>query len=136
MAKHRYRSSYWEFRSYQAQFRPSLTLSGQSQTMSSDSQITGLKYKSICLRCDNNVTSSGTLSLSQAIGLTSTTFSLQSSLIHLFDFTPNAIVPRQYSIAPVSINITQPIRQYNTLKWQRKIEPVKYDAAKNISCKY
>jgi len=131
MAKHRYRSSYWAYRSYQAQFRPSLTLSGTVPNYVNgfannwNSNTNQYVYGAI-----NNVTSSGTLSLSQAIGLTSTTFSLQSSLIHLFDFTPNAIIPRQYSIAPISINITQPIRQYNTLKWQRKIEPVKYDAAK------
>src|SRR5450631_2852151 len=28
MAKHRFRASYWQYRSYQAQYLPSLTLSG------------------------------------------------------------------------------------------------------------
>jgi outer membrane protein TolC len=39
-------------------------------------------------------------------------------------------IPTNYISTPVSIDITQPIRKYNTLKWQKKIEPVKYDAAR------
>jgi outer membrane protein len=131
MAKHRFRASYWQFRSYQAQFRPSLILRGTAPNYSNgfskeyDSQTGQYTYVPI-----NTISSSGTLSLSQAIGLTSTTISLQSGINHLYDFEQNSPQPRQYNITPVSINITQPIRQYNTLKWQRKIEPVKYDAAK------
>jgi outer membrane protein TolC len=34
IAKHRFRSSYWEYRSYQAQFLPSLTLSGTTPDFS------------------------------------------------------------------------------------------------------
>lgn len=131
MAKHRFRASYWMFRSYQAQFRPSLTLRGTAPSYTNgfskeyDSQTGQYTYVPI-----NTINSSGTLALSQAIGITSTTISLQSGLNHLYDFEQFSQMPRQYNITPVSINITQPIRQYNTLKWQRKIEPVKYDAAK------
>jgi outer membrane protein TolC len=78
----------------------------------------------------NTISSSSTLSLTQAIGLTGTSISLQSAINHLYDFSSTALLPRQYNITPSSINLTQPIRQYNTLKWQKKIEPVKYDAAK------
>ena len=34
IAKHRFRSSYWQFRAYQAQFRPSLTLRGNAPNYS------------------------------------------------------------------------------------------------------
>ena len=34
MAKHRYRASYWQYRSYQAQYLPSLTLSGTTPDFS------------------------------------------------------------------------------------------------------
>ena len=34
IAKHRFRSSYWEYRSYRAQFLPSLTLSGTTPDFS------------------------------------------------------------------------------------------------------
>jgi outer membrane protein len=142
IAKHRFRSSYWQFRSYQAQFRPSLSLKGSLPGYSNgfdkvyDSNTDQYTYVA-----KNTISSSGTLSLSQAIGLTGTTISLQSSINHLFDYGLDAhpvfaadgtsiSSPRQYNLTPISINLSQPIRQYNTLRWQKKIEPVKYDAAK------
>jgi len=131
IAKHRFRSSYWQFRSYQAQFRPSLALRGSLPGYSNgfdkvyDSNTDQYTYVP-----KNTISSSGTLSLTQAIGFSGTSISLQSSINHLFDFSSTALFPRQYNITPVSINITQPIRQYNSLRWQKKIEPVKYDAAK------
>jgi outer membrane protein TolC len=131
MARQAFKASYWQFRSYQAQFRPSLTLRGTVPNYTNgfsrefNAQTGQYTYFPI-----NTIQSSGTLSLSQSIGLTSTTLSLQSSLNHLYDFTTGARIPRQYNITPVSININQPIRQYSSLRWQRKIEPVKYEAAK------
>jgi len=131
IAKHRFRSSYWQFRSYQAQFRPTLSLRGSLPGYSDgfdkvyDSNTDQYTYVP-----KNTISSSGTLSLTQAIGFSGTSISLQSALNHLYDFSSTAILPRQYNVTPVSINITQPIRQYNTLRWQKKIEPVKYDAAK------
>ena len=131
MAKHRFRASYWQFRSYQAQFRPSLTLRGTAPNytngFSKEYNSTTGQYDYVPI---NIINSTSTLSLSQAIGLTSTTISLQSGINHLYDFEQTSTQPRQYNVSPFSINLTQPIRQYNTLKWQRKIEPVKYDAAK------
>jgi outer membrane protein len=131
IAKHRFRSSYWQYRSYQAQFLPSLTLRGNAPNYSDgfdkvyDSNTNQYTYVA-----KNTISSSGTLALSQAIGFSGTTISLQSAINHLFDYSSTALLPRQYNITPISINITQPIRQYNTLRWQKKIEPVKYEAAK------
>lgn len=131
IAKHRFRSSYWQFRAYQAQYRPSLALRGSLPGYSNgfdkvyDSNTDQYTYVA-----KNTISNSGTLSLTQAIGFSGTSISLQSAINHLYDFSKTALFPRQYNITPVSINITQPIRQYNTLRWQKKIEPVKYDAAK------
>ena len=131
MAKHRFRSSYWQFRSYQAQFRPSLTLRGTVPNYSNGfDKVYNSTTNQYTYVAKNTISSSATLSLSQAIGLTGTTISLQSGLNHLYDYGQNALLPRQYNINPVSINLTQPIRQYNSLRWQKKIEPVKYEAAK------
>jgi len=131
IAKHRFRSSYWQFRSYQAQFRPSLALRGSLPGYSNgfdkvyDSNTDQYTYVP-----KNTISSSGTLSLTQAIGFSGTSISLQSAINHLYDFSETALLPRQYNITPISINVMQPIRQYNSLRWQKKIEPVKYEAAK------
>lgn len=131
IAKHRFRSSYWQYRSYQAQFRPSLSMRGTLPNYSDGfDKVYNSNTDQYTYVAKNTISSSGTLSLTQAIGFTGTSISLQSSINHLFDFNSSALLPRQYNITPISINLTQPIRQYNTLKWQKKIEPVKYEAAK------
>jgi outer membrane protein len=128
MAKHRYRASYWQFRSYQAQFRPSLILTGTIPGYSSgydkiyNSNTGEYQYVS-----KNIITNNGTLSLAQAIGFSGTTIALQSSLLHQWDFETNT---GQFLTTPVTIRINQPIRQYNSLRWQTKIEPLKYETAK------
>ena len=128
MAKHKFRSSYWQYRSYQAQFLPSLTLSGNAPDFSNgltkvyDSGTNEYIYTS-----KNTVSSLGTLSLSQNIGVTGTVIALSSDLTLYKDIALK--LPVNYISDPAYIHITQPIRQYNTLKWQKKIEPVKYNAA-------
>jgi outer membrane protein TolC len=129
IAKHRFRSSYWQFRSYQAQYLPSLTLSGTTPDFSNgldkvyDSQNDLYIYKP-----KNTISNLGTLALSQNIGPTGTIISLRSDLTLFKDVERK--LPTNYITNPLSLDITQPIRRYNTLKWQKKIEPVKYDAAK------
>ncbi len=128
MAKHRYRASYWQFRSYQAQFRPTLILTGTVPAYSSGyNKVYNSNNNEFQYVPKNIITNNGTLSLAQAIGFSGTTISLQSSLLHQYDYEQNA---GQFLTSPVSININQPIRQYNTLRWQTKIEPLKYQTAK------
>ena len=129
IAKHRFRSSYWQYRSYQAQYLPSLTLSGTTPDFSNgldkvyDSQNDLYIYKP-----KNTISNLGTLALSQNIGPTGTIISLRSDLTLFKDVERK--LPTNYITNPLSLDITQPIRRYNTLKWQKKIEPVKYNAAK------
>lgn len=129
IAKHRFRSSYWEYRSFQAQYLPSLTFSGTTPDWSNgltkvyDSQTDQYIYTP-----KNTISTLGTLSLSQNIGLTGTVIALSSDLTLYKDIALK--LPINYISDPAYIRITQPIRQYNTLKWQKKIEPVKYNAAK------
>lgn len=128
MARHRFRASYWQFRSYQAQLRPTLILRGQAPVYSNGfdrvyNSTTGI-YEYVPKQTINNST---TLSLSQAIGWTGTTISATSSVNHLYDFEKDV---RQYNVSPLSLNLMQPVKQYNSLRWQMKIEPLKYETAK------
>ena len=99
IAKHKFRASYWQFRSYQAQFRPSLTLRGTAPSYSNgfdriyDSNTGEYRYVA-----KNTITDNATLSLSQAIGFTGTTIALQSNFINLYDFEKTK---RTYTTTPV-----------------------------------
>lgn len=128
MAKHRFKSSYWSYRTFVAQYRPSLTLSGSTPDYSTafsrvwNSQTSEWTYVST-----NILQTIGSLSLQQNIGLTGGTISLQSDLTLENDFERNQ---NKYITAPLSVRLSQPLFRYNSLKWQKKTEPLKYEQAK------
>jgi outer membrane protein len=129
MAKHRFRAAYWQYRSFQAQYRPSLTLSGTTPDFSNGlDKVYDYATNEYVYRTKNTISTLGTLSLAQNIGPTGTVIALRSDLTLFKDIDKK--LPINYITNPVSVDITQPIRKYNTLKWQKKIEPVKYTAAK------
>ncbi len=127
-AMHRFRSSYWQYRTFVAEYRPSLTLTGTAPFYSTafervwNSNLDRWDYKST-----NVLRNIGALSLSQNIGLTGGTISLESDLTLENDFEKDR---RNFITVPLSIGLTQPLFRYNSLKWQKKIEPLRYEAAK------
>ena len=131
IAKHRFRASYWSYRTFLAQYRPSLTLTGTTPDYSNaldkvyDANTGGYVY-----RATNTVSNLASLSLSQNIGLTGGAISLNSDLTLFNDLAPKTGgITRSYITSPVSIGLNQPIFRYNALKWQKKTEPLRYDAA-------
>ena len=116
IAKHRFRSSYWEYRSYRAQFLPSLTLSGTTPDFSNGlTKVYDSNSDQYIYIPKNTISTLGTLSLSQNIGLTGTVIALSSDLTLYKDIALK--LPVNYISDPAYIRITQPIRQYNSLKW-------------------
>jgi outer membrane protein TolC len=130
-AKHRFRASYWQYRSYQAQYRPSLTLTGTTPDYSvAYDKVYNYSDSAYHYISSNTMSNIGSLALSQAIGFSGTIIALQSDLTLFNDFAANAKTPRKYITSPISIGVTQPIRRYNSLKWQKKTEPLRFEAAK------
>jgi outer membrane protein len=126
MAKHRFRASYWQYRTFVAQYRPALTLNGTTPDYSTayTRVFTGGQFDYVKTDMLQNL---GSLSLAQNIGLTGGSIALQSDLTLQNDFVNDT---KKYITAPVSLRLTQPILRYNSLKWQKKTEPLKYEAAK------
>lgn len=129
LAKHKFRASYWQYRTFKAEYLPSLILSGNLPTYTrmferEFNSTTGQDF--YVEKNTNNI--EGSLSLSQNIGLTGGAISLQSE-IRRFDVLGNDGTT-SYISTPVSINFTQPLFRFNELKWQKKIEPLKYEEAK------
>ncbi|MGQ9620990.1 MAG: TolC family protein [Bacteroidales bacterium] len=129
MAKHRFRASYWQYRSYQAQYLPSLTLTGTVPDFNNGlEKLYNSELDQYIYRQKTTISTTNTLSLSQAIGPLGTVISLSSDLTLYKDIEKK--LPVNYITNPVFINIRQPIRRYNTLKWQARIEPLRYEMAK------
>ncbi len=128
MAKHRFRASYWQYRTFVAQYRPSLTLAGTTPDYSTAyDKVWNSITSSYDYRATNTLSNLGSLSLSQNIGLTGGSVSLNSDLTIFNDFENGT---RKYITAPLSIGLNQPLFRYNALKWQKKTEPLKFEAAK------
>jgi len=130
MAKHRFRASYWENRSFVANYLPSLILTGTTPDLSNSfDRIWSEKEDGYTYRPSNTISNMGTLSLRQNVGLTGGNIALQSELTQFYDIEKNK---REFITTPISIALTQPIFGYNTLKWQKKTEPLKYERAKKV----
>jgi len=128
IAKHRFRASYWQYRTFIAQYRPSLTLTGSTPDYSTAfSRV----WNSVTEQWDyvstNILQTIGSLSLMQNIGLTGGTISLQSDLTLENNFETDK---DRFITAPVSIRLMQPLFRYNELKWEKKTEPLRYESAK------
>ena len=128
IAKHRFRAAYWQYRTFVAQYRPSLTLSGSTPDYSTaytrvwNSELSQWVYES-----SNVLQDLASLSLSQNIGLTGGSISLNSDLTLENDFGNDS---RKYITSPISIRLIQPVFRYNALRWEKKTEPLKYEASK------
>jgi outer membrane protein TolC len=128
MAKHRFRASYWQYRTFVAQYRPSLTLTGTTPDYSNsydkvwNSTTNGYDYQAT-----NTLSNLGSLALAQNIGFTGGTIFMNSDLTMFNDFENDS---KKYITTPLNIGFTQPLFRYNALKWQKKTEPLKYQAAK------
>ena len=130
IAKHRFRSSYWQYRTFVAQYRPSLTLSGTTPSYSTAFERVWNSVDGVWdYRSTNVLRNIGSLSLSQNIGPTGGRISLNSDLTLENDFENET---NRYITVPVSIELVQPLFRYNSLRWERKIEPMRYDGAKKI----
>lgn len=129
MAKHNFLVSYWKFRTYKAQFLPSLNLGAdlgqynRSLVAIQNSETGEINYVN-----NDNMKNSLKLSIDQNIAFTGGTVSLYTSLYRLDQFSPDKSVT--YNSQPINISYTQPIRAFNSLKWERKIEPKRFEMAK------
>lgn len=128
IAKHRFRASYWQYRTFVAEYRPTLTLTGN---MPDYSTAYSRVWNSVAQQWEYASTdvlqTTGNLSLAQNIGLTGGSISLYSDLTYEKNFETDG---ERYITSPLNVRLTQPLFRYNELKWQKKIEPLKYEEAR------
>jgi outer membrane protein TolC len=128
VAKHKFLADYWEYRSYKAKYLPDLTLRTEFPNFNRSIE----KYQnpdgSYTYVEDNINTSSLNLDIYQNIGVTGGQLFVNTDLQRIDQFGDNR--SHSYRSTPVSIGYRQPTLLYNKFKWEKKIEPVKYEEAK------
>ena len=128
-AKNMYLSGYWEWRTYKANRLPSLTLDltpaqyYRDITRRYDSEADIDVYRS-----QQSFYAYGNLSLQQNFDLTGGTFYANTSLGYMRNFGANKYT--QYTSVPFQVGYTQDLVGYNAFRWERKIEPLKYEKVK------
>lgn len=127
--KNLYLSGYWQYRTYKAGRLPSLMLN-----------LTPAQYhRDITRRYDSNADvdvyrkqqsfyTSGSIEIVQNFDLLGGTFFVDSDLGYMRNFGDNTY--NQYTSVPFRIGYSQSLVGYNPFRWERKIEPLKYEKVK------
>ncbi len=129
IAENMYLAAYWRYNTYRAQRLPFLNLHAdpaqyrRTFTQEYDSQENTYRYVE-----QQTFYSGANISLNQNIFSTGGTLYLDSDLGRLENFGANRFL--QYNTVPLRVGLRQPLFAYNDFKWQKKIEPVKYEKAK------
>lgn len=122
------RSSYWEWRSFRAEQLPELTFTATAPSYAKRYTSYMNDDGSYSFVGTNSLQASGQLSVTQNIPLTGGKVSLNSSLDFLRQYDGNT--GNRFMSIPIAISLTQPLFGVNTMKWDRRIEPVRYAEAK------
>jgi outer membrane protein TolC len=128
-ARNALEASRWAYKSYRADLLPSLNLRGNApgynKSINAITQPDGTqKFLS---QQQSNVSS--TVSINQTILPTGGEISLSSGLSRL-DFFGTGNDYYLWQSTPLVVGFTQPLFQFNSLKWQYRIEPIRYRQAK------
>ena len=128
-SKNLYLSSYWQYRSYRAARLPSLSM---ILTPAQYNRDIVRRYDSDqdidIFRQQQSFYAGGTLSVVQNFDLLGGTFYMDSQLGYIRNF--GATTNTQFTSVPFRIGYSQSLLGYNPFKWERRIEPIKYEKAK------
>ncbi|MDE5761725.1 TolC family protein [Bacteroides sp.] len=127
--KNMYLAGYWEFRTYKANRLPSLTL---NMTPAQYNRDITKRYDSEqdldIYRSQQSFYAYGNLAIRQNFDLTGGTFYLDTELGYMRSFGGNKYT--QFTSVPVRLGYSQSLIGYNPFRWERKIEPLKYEKVK------
>jgi outer membrane protein len=127
LAQHRFRASYWQHRSYRAEFLPGLNLRGTLPNFRRDIEPYTDPDGSQRFIERNVINSLARLSLNQNIGLTGGQIFMYSELERIDNLDQEE---HSYRTIPVTVGFSQSLSGYNAFRWQRQIEPLRFEEAK------
>lgn len=125
-AKHAYLAAEWQYKYHKANYLPSLTLTSSPFLNRQINKITLNDGTSAFIK-QNQLNTDLELTINQNIAPTGGSLFLTSSLARIDEFEQDKT---SYSSYPVTIGYRQSLFGYNSLKWDRKLEPLKYREAK------
>lgn len=120
---------YWQYQTFRSNYRPQLILDGSFPAFNrSYDEVRQPDGTFLFLPISYN-NSQLNLRLAQSIGVTGTQLFLNSS-INRFDNFEEQNRYWLYSGTPVELGIVQPLFQFNDLRWDNRIEPMRFEESK------
>lgn len=125
-ARHSFRSAYWNYKYYCANYLPSLKLTSNPYLDRAINKVT-LGDGNVKFVEQNLLSTDLTLSLTQNIPWTGGTLFVETAAQRLDLFSNDTY---SWQTSPINIGYSQSLFGYNNLKWDRRIEPIRYREAK------
>jgi len=120
-------TKYWQWRNYKSNYQPQLSLNGNLPGYSKTDLQVLQPNGTILFEPVHDDNSELTLNFSQSITATGATIYGETQLQRFDDFDRNNVL---YNGVPYAIGISQPLGQYNSLKWDKKIQPLLYNESR------
>jgi outer membrane protein TolC len=118
---------YWQYRTFRSNYQPQLSLSGILPAYTNSFQEVIQPDGTIVFQPVRYNNSSLNLSISQSIAATGGTIFATTQMQRYDDFDRRF---QLYNGVPYAIGYSQPLARFNQLKWDQKIEPLKYNESK------
>jgi len=129
IAKHRFRSSYWKYRSFKAEYLPQVVVDATIPNFAREFRKITVPDGPDVFQYNSTANMNVNLTVEQQIGFTGGSVFVSSNLERLDNFYSDSTLTQWYSV-PVIIGYNQPLFNYNEHRWDKKIEPIKYEQAK------
>lgn len=117
------KTNYWKYRAFLADFKPQLGLNGSLPGFTRSFIQVQQPDGTIAFQPVSNNNSLLNLSLSQNIPQTGGSVYVQHQLQRFDDFLNRNTL---YNGIPLAIGLSQPLFRFNPMKWDRRIEPLRY----------
>ena len=125
-AYHTLLAAEWSYKFYRANYLPTLTLTSSPTLNRVISKITQPDGTSSFVE-QNHLSTDVTLGFTQNVSLTGGQFFVETSLQRQYEFADNTTA---YNSQPLIVGYRQTLFGYNSLKWERRMEPLRYEQAR------
>lgn len=129
IARHRFKSSYWTFRNFKAEYLPGLTLNGTLPNINRSIEAITLPDGTSNYTSRSLTNYEVSLSISQEVGFTGGRVFLSTGLQQLNNYYTDTTTS-QFLANMINLGIEQPLFRYNRYKWDKKTAPMQYEEAK------
>lgn len=123
------KESYWNYRTYRADLLPEVTFSATVPSYRKTYGAYQLEDGRYTFVRNNLMEIEGQMSITQNLWLTGGKLSLTTSLDWLRQLDAPSSTANRFMSVPVALTLSQPIFGVNHIRWQRRIEPVRYREA-------